>query len=936
MKFYGLLILLFSGLLAGCFGPNQLTLRDMKSRDIIVDVTTPVDVDLDDAIKYYRELLEFDIDNRYRIRAMKRLADLELEAGEQREMIDRAILSVGEMEEYERSVETYHDLLATYSDYSDNDMVLYQLARAYERMGMMEESMEALTQLVELYPSSPLYDEVQFRRGEAYFIEGEFEKSADAYQSVIQYGEASRFFYLSLHKHGWNQLKLDRYEAALDSFFALLDMKLGTMIMGEVPYSDFDVEQTEQELIDDTLYATALVFSYINDIDYIDEYLSKRGKQNYDFAIYETLAEFYLKQLRYHEAADVYTNFAVRYAESSQAAFFKQRVIDLYVAAGRYPEFVLQAKKHYVQVYGPNTPFWLKYSDDVRERLKPTIKSHLAALTEYYHALAQKNKKLRDYSEAETWYRALLKALPDDPDTPSFHYLLADLLFEQEKYAEAAKEYEFIAYNYQGFERGQEAGYAAIVSFREHMKGLQGDDKNKWRELQVASVLKYTKAYPNDQRLARVMTNVAEESFNSQDFEKAWMLAQRVTALGDAVDDDLAQSAWTVSAHVEFERGNYAEAEAAYKRVMAFAKKSKALYQKHFEWLAASIYKQAEEKRSEGELLASTRDFLRISQAVPPGIGIRATAEYDAATVFMELKAWPKAIRVFKYFQKSYPEHKLASQVPFQLATAYIENAQPLKAAEQYGAVAKAVNIYKTTIRQQAAWQAAELYQKANQRSLSIQAYENYVRNFSEPYEQSVEARHRLIQLYAATGNKAKQNQLLKQLVLGAEPTKATHTPRTRYIVAQAALSLAEAKMEAFRTVKLVEPLQKNLMDKKTRMKDALDAYNLAARYQVADVVTASTYRIGEIYQQFSSELMESERPKDLNEEELEEYDILLEEQAFPFEEKAISILESNTLRSAEGYYDTWVKKSFNKLKELVPARYSKTEKGAEIVNDLH
>ncbi len=936
MKFKSLFILLISGLLAGCFGSSQLTLRDMKSRDIIVDVTTPVDVEREDAIEYYRELLEFDIDNRYRIRAMKRLADLELEAGEQREVIDRAILSVGEIVEYERSIETYHDLLKTYSDYAGNDMVLYQLARAYERVGMMEESLEALTQLVDRYPSSLLYDEVQFRRGEAYFIEGEYEKSADAYQSVIQYGETSRFFYLSLHKHGWNQLKLDKFEAALDSFFALLDMKLGTMIMGEIPYSDFNVDPSEQELIDDTLYATALVFSYINDIDYVDEYLSKRGKQNYDFAIYETLAEFYLKQLRYHEASDVYTNFAVRYAESPQAAFFKQRVIDLYIAAGRFPTFVLQAKKHYVQVYGPNTPFWLKYSDDVRSRLKPNIKSHLAELTEYYHALAQKDKNLRDYIEAETWYRALLKALPDDPDTPSFHYLLADLLFEQKKYAEAAKEYEFIAYNYQDFERGQEAGYAAIVSYREHMKKLQGEEQNKWRDLQVASVLKYTETYPNDPRLARVMTNVAEESFNSQDFEKAWMLALRVMALGDAVDDELAQSAWTVSAHVEFERGNYVEAEAAYKRVMKLARKQKMLYQKHFEWLAASIYKQAEEKREEGKLLASTRDFLRISKVVPPGINIRVTAEYDAATVFMELKDWPKAIRVFRHFRKNYPTHKLAVEIPFQLATAYIENGQPLKAAEEYAQIAVAVNTYTADVRQEAAWQAAELYEKGNQRSLSIRAYEQYVRDFSEPYEQAVEARHRLIQLYAAIGNKVKQNQLLKQLVLGDEPTKATHTARTRYIVAQAALSLAEQKMEAFRTVKLVEPLQKNLMDKKTRMKDALDAYNQAARYQVADVVTASTYRIGEIYEQFSSELMASERPKDLNEEELEEYDILLEEQAYPFEEKAISILESNTLRSAEGYYDTWVKKSFNKLKKLMPARYSKSEKGAEIVNDLH
>ncbi|MFC1748734.1 tol-pal system YbgF family protein [Pseudomonadota bacterium] len=935
MKFKGLSVLLVSSLLAGCFGSNQLTLRDMKSRDIIVDVTTPVDVERKDAIEYYRSLLEFDIDNRYRIRAMKRLADLELEAGEQRETLDRAILSVGEIEEYERSIKTYHDLLRTYPNHEGTDVVLYQLARAYERLGMMEESMESLTQLVHRYPSSPLYDEVQFRRGEIYFIDAEFEKSAEAYQSVIQYGEASRFYYLALHKHGWNFLKMDKFEGALDSFFALLDMKLGTKVLGEVPFSEFDVDQSEQELISDTLYAVSLVFSYLNDIDYVDEYISKRGRQNYDFAVYETLAEFYLKQLRYHEAAGIYTHFAVRYAEAPQAAFFKQRVIDLYIDAERFPDFVLSSKKHYVQVYGPNTPFWLKYSENVRSRLKPNIRAHLTELTEYYHALAQKDRSLKDYHEAETWYWAFLKSLPEDPEVPQFHFLLADLIFEQGRFAEAAKEYEHIAYEYEGFERGQEAGYAAILSHREHLKRLQGEEQTKWRERQVASVLKYTEAYPSDPRLARVMTGVAEESFQSQDFEKAWMLAQRVTDIEEGVSDELRLSAWTVTAHIEFERGNYIEAEKAYQHVLGLAKKGNKLDQKHFEWLAASIYKQGEEKREDGELLAATVDFLRMSKTIPPGVNTRIKAEYDAGSVFMELKAWNKAIRVFEYFFRSYKNHQLVVEIPFQLATAYSEIGQPLKAAAQYNLIASNLG-YRTDVRQEAAWQAAEIYQENDKHAESIKAYEDYLTTFSEPFEKVVEARHQLMKLYAFVGQRGKHDNMLKQLVLGSEPTKATHTPRSRYLVAQAALSLAESKMEEFRTVRLVEPLQVNLASKKTRMEDALDAYNQAAQYEVADVVTASTFRIGEIYQQFSNELMDSERPQGLNEEELEEYDILLEEQAYPFEEKAISILESNAQRSSEGYYDSWVKKSFSKLKELVPARYSKSEKGAEIIYELN
>ena len=93
-----------------------------------------------------------------------------------------------------------------------------------------------------------------------------------------------------------------------------------------------------------------------------------------------------------------------------------------------------------------------------------------------------------------------------------------------------------------------------------------------------------------------------------------------------------------------------------------------------------------------------------------------------------------------------------------------------------------------------------------------------------------------------------------------------------------------------------------------------------------------SEFRIGEIYQDFGKALMASERPRNLNEEELEQYDILLEEQAYPFEEKAIEIHEANAQRTADGLYDTWVRKSLAELAELMPVRYAKQEKGEDFV----
>ena len=158
---------------------------------------------------------------------------------------------------------------------------------------------------------------------------------------------------------------------------------------------------------------------------------------------------------------------------------------------------------------------------------------------------------------------------------------------------------------------------------------------------------------------------------------------------------------------------------------------------------------------------------------------------------------------------------------------------------------------------------------------------------------------------------------------------------RTRALGAAGALLLAEPVDAAYRQVKLVEPLKKNLKLKKERMQKALDAYALASEYGVADVATAAVYHTGEIYQDFSKAMMQSQRPKGLNADELEQYNVMLEEQAFPFEEKAIEIYEINAQRARQDIYDQWVKRSFAALAKLRPVRYAKTEKGEGVIRAI-
>ena len=109
-------------------------------------------------------------------------------------------------------------------------------------------------------------------------------------------------------------------------------------------------------------------------------------------------------------------------------------------------------------------------------------------------------------------------------------------------------------------------------------------------------------------------------------------------------------------------------------------------------------------------------------------------------------------------------------------------------------------------------------------------------------------------------------------------------------------------------------------------MDAALETFENLVAYEVAEVTAAATFYIAEIYMEFSTALMESERPSGLSEAELVDYELVIEEEAFPFEERAINVHEENFELLAGGIYNPWVQKSLDQLSVLMPGRYAKNE----------
>src|SRR5262249_201773 len=146
-------------------------------------------------------------------------------------------------------------------------------------------------------------------------------------------------------------------------------------------------------------------------------------------------------------------------------------------------------------------------------------------------------------------------------------------------------------------------------------------------------------------------------------------------------------------------------------------------------------------------------------------------------------------------------------------------------------------------------------------------------------------------------------------------------TGRTRTLAARSSLVLAELLYKEFLAVKLRQPFEVSLQEKRQRMDGTIEAMGRLVDYEIAEVTPAGTYYMAETYYDFRRALKESQRPTDLEAADLEEYEQTLQKEAHPFEEKAINLHEKNLEMMHAGVLNAWTEQSLGRLVELMPVR---------------
>jgi tetratricopeptide (TPR) repeat protein len=828
------------------------------------------------------------------------------------------------------AIKTYQEILEKYPDYERNDRVLYQMSRAYDEIGQPDEAMDVMNRFVARYPYSRYVDEVQFRRGEYYFVRKQWLDAEEAYASVTGMGSTSTFYELALYKLGWTLYKQFLYEEALHRFMAMLDYQ---QTIG-YDFAKLD-EEDEEHRVSDAFRVISLSFSNLGDAEVIDEYFSTYGHRTYADNVYANLAEFYFAKLRYEDAASVYKSFIELNPNHARSPHFNMRVVDVYEQAG-FPLLVVESKKEFATRYAIDSNYWNYFEPESSPEVIGFLQTNLTDLAAHYHSLYQAPMLLEEqadnFSEATRWYRQYLTSFPTDENTPGVNYRLADLLLENQDFVAAATEYEQTAYEYADHEQASAAGYAAVYAYRQELDKVTGARQLEVKKATVTSSLQFADTFPQHEEAAIVLGAAADDLYEMKDFPLAIASARKLIDTYPDTDPDLLRSAWAVVAHSSIDITEYADAEFAYASLLALTPTDDESRQGVIDGLAAAIYKQAEQANLVEDYRAAANHFLRI-KTVAPTSAIRSAAEYDAGAALMRLEDWSAAATVLEEFRSTDPDHELSTEATKQLAYVYRENGQTALSAKEHERIA--AETADPELSREALLTAGELYDEAKVLDEAVRVYEQYVDVHPRPIDIAMETRFRLSEIFKDRVDYSAYHEQLRAMVDFDAAAGDDRTDRTRYLASGAALILAELTFERFASLDLVQPFEESLAEKQTRMDQVLGDMEALVGYEVAEVTAAATFYIAQIYDEFSRALLESERPAGLSEAEKIDYEMVIEEEAYPFEEQAIDVHQKNHELLASGIFNPWVQKSLDRLAVLMPGRYAKNESSEGFVGSI-
>lgn len=855
----------------------------------------------------YQRLFDNSDEPEVRIDALNRLSNIQKVTDE-----DVSFSQERERQVYRQALDSYESILDRGAYQGRLDELLYQMAKAHAYTGQAGESIDRLRQLVGLYPSSPLVPEARFRIAEAAFSAGDYATSEAEYGRVISGDGADSLKTKAHYMQGWSQYKQGPavWPRAGDTFLAVLDaFSAETGGFRRIPAND-------AELVDDTFRIVALMAAKDRGVDSLEGWLRKAGGRDYGYLLYDRLADYYASNRRYEDSVAVNRVFVREYPTHSAVPAFLAQNVDVWRMAGR-SDSAREARGSYVRAFAGDDRYQ-KLAVPDQQRWQDFSRS----LADYHYDWAEEAQaagKQAHFRLAAGYYSQLAARVNKRGEILR---LAGDAFLQAGEHSEALDRYRQAAYDTNGYPGAADAAWAAILLQRDAV-----DNRNSLTETLgdlTAATDRFAAGFPEDQRLPGLSADISNRLLDRNRYAEALRFAEAAIS-HPAASSGEQYSAWLVSGEALVATESFGLAENAWRKSLALLDSGQ-LPDRQGEdidslkrQLAGSIYYQGEQAASEGQVDIAVAHFQRV-ESVLPDSDIAIKGRYDAANTLLKAERWQAAVNELTRFRADYPRHDLTGTVSEKLVFAYQSSGQPVRAADEIMAGSGGVPPSREhQLRAAELYHQAEAYDQRNRIYVAwlngdgargpAQNADSHIRNQT--------LRHRLV--LANVEPSRYRTDLVEQ-----ELASQWHSEETLAWAGRAAIVLGEEEARRFADIPLRLPLADSLEKKQDALASARERFAQAEKLAGEPMHSEILFRRAELYRVMAKDLMASEAPAELNELEATQYRMLLEEEAYPFEEKAIELHARNHQRLAKGQFDEWIEQSLQVLADLFPGRYDR------------
>lgn len=813
--------------------------------------------------------------------------------------------SVGlEFPEYslDKVIGTYQKIIDSYPENSIADDACFFKALALKKLGRDSLANVVFMDLIKKYPDSEYFVESNMNIGRYYFDHPKEEDNQgykfaeDAFRKVLNYKDHPQYIQ-ALYHLGWCYYMQDHYDDAISVFkYLVQEGKL-----------DFDQTGSEDKQVANPLLRgeaidyIAISFDEDDRIDDAHKFLQLIGNQDYSALIFKRIAELREEDLDFKNAVNVYRKLLKEYPLSSAAPDAMIKIMSLYESQNQ-PDSAILIRKEFYNMYSKGSD-WQKRNLQIDSLLVRKIDS-LSIETGLYYAddsyrNAEKTGSVKDYEIAAKNYQQIVEKYGNKIRAEDASWNLAAVL--DLKLGNKIDAYK----NYLEFSRNEKYNLskreqAALNAFATAQALLSPDsiDSGKVFNASVAMIVEasdnYCNLFPSGGSYSQVIFGTAAVYFNRKKYEDALLLYDKINKLGPA--DKNYYESLGFSGQCFYGMEKYASAVEMFEKIW---KDSDDLIKRNeaFKLLLESAFLNAQKMFDAKEYQKAATAFKSIEEKYP-GSNNCDIALYRAGESFEKLELWDEACINYYNLVNKYPSSKLAPDALFNAALCYEKAGKFQRAADTYELLASGYpgsekakdalfnvsfcyeklgmmdKMAESNERYSSMYpgekdvealllRSAGFYLKTSLYDKAITVYRNFIFRYPRSVK-SVEAQYMIGKCYLEQGDRINAVLSFEQVEPHNSNLNKDGFEGNHYYAAEAAFQIASLKREELSLVKIALPddqLKAAVKIKSDLILDAVKAYQRVIQYHSEKMFEAS-YRIGEMYQDFSDAYKNQERPK--------------------------------------------------------------------------